>query len=99
MPTGSTTLNFGTAASKTLDVSAVVTGQTAILAGSKVEAYLMADTTADHSADEHIMAASMFRLTCGDIVAGTGFTVYAVGEDYLAKAGLTGQFTIQWVWS
>ena len=99
MPTGSTTLNFGTAASKTLDTSVAVTGQTGILAGSKVEAYMMGNTTADHSADEHVMAASMFRLTCGDVIAGTGFTIYAVCEDYLAKAGLTGQFTIQWVWS
>ena len=99
MPTGTATLNFGAAASKTLDTTVAVTGQTAIVSGSKVEAYLMGDTTADHSADEHIMAASMFRLACSDIVAGTGFTIYAVGEDYLAKAGLTGQFTIQWVWS
>ena len=99
MPTGQATLDFGTAGSKTLDMTVLVTGQAAILAGSKVEAYLMGDTTADHSADEHIMASTMLRVVCSDIIAGTGFTIYAVCDDAIAKAGLTGQFTIQWVWS
>ena len=99
MPVGTATLNFNGAASKTLDVSVVVTGQAAILAGSKVEAYLMDDTTADHAADEHIMAVSMMDLVCGAIVAGTGFTIYANVRDDISKAGLTGQFTVQWVWS
>ena len=99
MPTGTATLDFGTAASKTLDTSVVVTGQAAIASGSKVEAYLMGDTTSDHSADEHIMAVSMMGLVCGAIVAGTGFTIYANVRDDIAKAGLTGQFTVQWVWS
>ena len=97
--TGTATLNFGSASSKTLDTSVDVTGQAGILSGSKVEAFLMADTTSDHSADEHVMARTMFELVCGNIVAGTGFTIYAACADYVAKAGLTGQFTIQWVWS
>ena len=99
MPTGTATLNFGVASAKTLDISQVVTGQAAIVSGSKVEAYLMGDTTADHEADEHIMAVSMMDLVCGAIVAGTGFTIYANVRDDISKAGLTGQFTVQWVWS
>ena len=99
MPTGTATLNFLTASVKTLDTSVVVTGQAAIVSGSKVEAYLMGDTTADHSDDEHIMAVSMMGFVCGAIVAGTGFTIYANVRDDISKAGLTGQFTVQWVWT
>ena len=98
MPTGTATLNFGVASAKTLDTSVVVTGQAAIVSGSKVEAYLMADTTSDHAADEHIMSVSMMDLVCGAIVAATGFTIYANVRDDISKAGLTGQFTVQWVW-
>lgn len=96
---GTATLNFGTAASKTLHVKTVITGQTGIVAGSKVEAYLMGDATADHTDEEHIMAKSMMDLACGIIVPGVGFTIYANVRDELSKAGLTGQFIIQWKWS
>ena len=92
---GTSTVNFGTAVARTLDVSVVVTGQASILSGSVAEAFLMASTTSDHSADEHVMASSMLDLTCGDVVAGTGFTIYATARDEIARAGLVGQFTIQ----
>lgn len=91
---GQTTIDFGTAAARTVDASVVVTGQAAILSNSKVEAYLMGDTSADNSADEHIIGNSMLRLTCGSIVAGTGFTIFAI-----ADFDLVGQFTVQWVWA
>ena len=97
--TGTATLDFGAASAKTLDTSIAVTGQAAIISGSVAEAYLMGSTTADHSADEHIMSSSMMDLTCGSIIAGTGFTIYAQARDDISKAGLTGQFTVQWVWS
>ena len=51
-----------------------VTGQTGIVAGSLVEAWLRPETTADHTADEHMI--EQIRVSAGDIVAGTGFTVY-----------------------
>lgn len=95
MPTGTSTLTFGTAASRSIYATAVVTGQTGIVAGSKVEAYLMADITTSHSADEHIMASQMLDLVCGDVAAGVGFTVYGLARDL---AGLVGSFTINWVW-
>lgn len=95
MATGTATLDFGTAASRTIDTFVVVTGQAAILAGSQVEAYFMADTTTDHSADEHIMAIQAIDLICGDIVPGTGFTIYGIARE---PAGLVGQFTVHWVW-
>lgn len=96
MPTGTATLNFGTAASRTVDASVAVTGQAAIASGSQVEAFFQGATTADHSADEHIMAVDMIRLACGDIVAGTGFTVYGMFDH---QSGVSGQFTVQWVWA
>lgn len=91
---GTATMDFGTAAQRTVDASVVVTGQAGIVSGSKVEAYLMGNTSADNSPDEHIIARSMLALTCGDIVAATGFTIYGV-----ADFDLVGQFTVQWVWS
>ena len=96
MPTGAETLTFGTADSRDIYATAVVTGQAAIISGSKCEAYFMADTTADHSADEHILAATMMDLVCGDIVAGTGFTIHAWARE---KQGLVGSWTVQWVWT
>lgn len=96
MATGTGTLTFGTAASLDIYATAAVTGQAAILSGSKCEAYFMGDTTTDHSADEHILAASMMDLVCGDIVAGTGFTIHAWARE---KQGLVGSWTVQWVWT
>lgn len=93
---GTATLTFGTAASRDIYAEAVVTGQAGILSTSKVEAYFMDDTTADHSADEHILAGSMMDLVCGSVVAGTGFTVYALARE---KQGLVGGWTVRWIWA
>lgn len=93
---GTATLTFGTAASRDIYAESVVTGQAAILSTSKVEAYFMADTTSDHSADEHILAASMMDLVCGAVVAGTGFTIYAWARE---KQGLVGGWSVRWIWT
>ncbi len=90
MATGVTTINFGSAPGD-VNTSVVVTGQGSIGTGSQVEAYLMADDTPDHNADEHVLVP--IRLRCGAIVAGTGFTIYAF-SDWV----LTGQFNVHWVW-
>lgn len=95
MAVGTTTLDFGAASAKTRDTSVVVTGQTAILAGSKIEAWLMGSTTSDHSADEHIMAAQLLDITTSVAVAGVGFTIYGL----VVNGTMHGQFTVQWVWS
>ena len=92
MPTGSTTINFGGGVGSQ-SASAVVTGQAGIVSGSHVEAFLMAETSADHNAQEHMLAALLVGLTCGQVVAGTGFTIFARSE-----IALTGAFTIRWVW-
>lgn len=96
---GAATLTFGNAASRDIHAETVITGQATIGAASKVEAYLMGDSTADHSVDEHIMAATMADLVCHTVVAGTGFTITALVRDEISKAGLVGDFSVRWVWA
>lgn len=94
---GTATLNFGAAAAKTVDAFVVVTGQAAYLSASSLaEAFMQGDSTADHSADEHVMAQQMLDLLVSDLVDATGFTIYATVRE---GAGLTGQFTVHWVWN
>ena len=71
---GTTTIDFGAFPGGS-DATATVTGQAGILAGSVVQAWLVAQPTADHTADEHRV--ETISVTCGNIVAGTGFTIYA----------------------
>ena len=89
--TGTATLNFGSAPGTNV-VTTVVTGQTSIGLSSHVEAFMMGSSTATHNATEHLIAPITLR--CGDIVAGTGFTIYASTE-----LRLTGAFTVHWVWA
>ena len=78
--TGTTTINFG-AFPGASDASVAITGQTGILVGSIIEAWLVAQPTADHTADEHRV--ETISVTCGNIVAGTGFTIYAQNTSQL----------------
>lgn len=91
--TGTATLDFGTGNQLT---TVTVTGQTGILAGSKVEAYVMADTSADHNEDEHLLMQSItvFAVPVSQIVAGTSFVIQAFSDQLLY-----GRFTINWVGS
>lgn len=95
MATGSATIDFG-AVPGTNITSLVITGQAGILVGSLAEAFMMADSTvvgaAGHNAEEHKLVP--IKLTCGNIVAGTGFTIWAETE-----WRLTSTFQVRWVWS
>jgi len=86
---GTTTINFGAFPGGS-DASVAVTGQASILAGSLVEAWLFPAATADHSADEHVV--ETIKVVAGNVVAGTGFTIYAVNtstlNEPLSKAGV-----------
>lgn len=88
--TGSATLDF-TAAGKDM-ASVVITGQGAIAGTSKVEAWLRLVATADHSVDDLLV--DPIDVYAGDIVPGTGFTIYGVTRDFLRF----GTYTIDWVW-
>lgn len=88
--TGTATLDFGAGSAS---ASVAVTGQTAIGANSLCDAFMMAVSTADHSADEHRI--ENIRLRCGAVTAGVGFTIFA--EITLGQAW--GQYSVKWVWA
>lgn len=77
---GATVVDFG-AFPGASDTSVTITGQTGILAGSKVKAYIIATATADHTEDEHWL--ETIDVKAGSIVAGTGFTIYAKNTNQL----------------
>jgi hypothetical protein len=70
---GVATLDFG-AFPGASDASVAVTGITTILANSSVVAQISPAATADHTADEHW--AESLEVCAGNIVVGTGFTIY-----------------------
>lgn len=88
---GVTTVDFGAFPGKT-DATATVSGQASIVAGSSVRASIRPAVTADHSADEH--AVEEIDLMAGNIVAATGFTVYAKTRN----RRLYGQWSVAWNW-
>lgn len=73
--TGTATVNFGGFPGAS-DTSVLVTGQTGIVAGSLVEAWLVPVGTSDHSADEHLVDGP--KIMAGNIVPGVGFTIYGI---------------------
>ena len=91
---GTAIVDFG-AFPGSAEATVVVTGQGAISATSKAEAYVMGDdTTADHTAVDHRWLALFAALTCGTPTAGAGFTIYAKALDKLQ-----GTFQVRWVWA
>jgi hypothetical protein len=77
---GTVQLHFG-AFPGSSDAFVAVTGQAGIVAGSLVEAWLLPQQTADHTADEHLL--ETLRVMAGNIVAGVGFTVFGVNTSQL----------------
>lgn len=90
---GSIEIDFGSAPGSTY-AEAVVTGETAISLTSSAEAFMMAEASSDHVLGSQIAAAGLITLTCGEIVAGTGFTIYAVSDQKL-----NGKFKVRWIWA
>ena len=74
--------------------SVTITGQSGIVATSVVDAWLVAEATADHSADEHRIEA--LKVTAGNIVAGTGFTIWVRPLEPYRSYGL---FRVGWSWA
>lgn len=72
---GTATATFG-AFPGTTHTTVVITGQTGIEDTSAVTARFRAVPSADHTADEHVIAASLIDVICGNIVPGTGFTIH-----------------------
>lgn len=88
--------NFGVAlldfGSGQTDASLAVTGQTDIASDSTVIAQVMAKASDDHSIDEHVVEEITVR--AGNIVAGTGFTIYGRTNNF----PLRGQWSVAWTW-
>lgn len=99
---GGSTVTYGTAqidfdSTEGLNESFIdVTGQATILATSKVEAFIMADdNTPDHPAADHRYILGLgLSLTCGNLIAGTGFTIYA-----RCPHKLHGFWAVRWRWA
>jgi hypothetical protein len=91
--TGTVSLNFGAFPGKT-DATVAVTGQAGIGAGSLVEAWIFPAATTEHTADEHWV--ENIQVTAGNVVAGTGFTIYGRTLDI---SRLYGNFNVAWVWN
>jgi hypothetical protein len=77
---GVTTIDFGAFPGGS-DATVTVTGQTGIVSGSVVQAWLVAQSTVDHTADEHRV--ETISVTCGNIVANTSFDIYATNTSQL----------------
>jgi hypothetical protein len=91
---GTATCSFGSTWTNG-PVSVAITGQTAILSTSIVEAWLALVATSDHSEDEVKILAPELGVVAGDIVPGTGFTVYMT----CTQEPMYGAFTVNWRWS
>ena len=92
--TGTAIIDFG-AFPGSNEASVTITGQASIGAGSKVDAYFMADdTTQDHTANDHRYAAALIGLSGGGIVPGASFKIYAMSEH-----DMQGTFQVRWVWA
>ena len=73
---GTSEVDFGSGA---VMATVTVTGQTAILSGSLVQCWITPIATTDHSAQEHLV--EDIKVMASDIVAGTGFTIWAFSPD------------------
>lgn len=92
--TGTATIDFGAFPGKN-ETSVAVTGQAAISATSKAEAFVMGDdTSSNHTAADHKYLLVLASFTCGTPTAGTGFTIYG-----RSAHKLQGQFSLRFVWS
>lgn len=77
-----TTVDFGAFPGKS-DADVVITGQTGILAGSLVEAWIYPSATADHTVGEHIFETLGCR--AHSVVAGVGFTITVFNTNTLVE--------------
>ena len=85
---GNATVQFGAAPGSNLTSVNVTTS--GLVSGSTIWCFMQADTTADHTATEHILAD--IKLV-GQYVNSTTFTIWAISPDRL-----TGQFEVRWAW-
>jgi hypothetical protein len=90
---GTATLDFGATPANEATVS--ITGQTAISATSRAEAFIMSKSTATNGVDDHNFAAVSMRFICSEPTPSVGFSITA----YNLIGFCTGEFNIEWTWS
>ena len=89
---GTSTVSFGV--TETNEAQLVVTGQTGILAGSKVVASIGTTATSDYTANDHKYLGSIgVSVTTGNVIAGTGFTIFV-----RSYQKVKGDISINWVY-
>lgn len=93
MAIGSAVIDFG-AYPGSNEAGVTVTGQTEITALSHAEAWLMAEPSSNHTANDAAYAAALMALSCAIPTAGVGFTINARSTEKLQ-----GQFIVRWVWA
>lgn len=95
---GTALLDFGSFPGAS-DASVTVTGQTGIVSGSLVQAWVTPIATSDHNADEHRV--EPIDVKAGNIVAGTGFTIYGMARNFTGKEcpRVYGKWSVAWRWS
>lgn len=97
IPGASSSVNVGTAildfgSPDASDGSVDITGQAGIIAGSTVNAWINPIVSVDHSIDEHLL--QPLRIIAGNIVPGTGFTIYA----FVLDGTTYGKYNVSWFW-
>ena len=98
LPAGGPTVGTGQVdfgATPTTTAELVIVGQASITPTSSVHAWLVAQETVDHSADEHRVDGP--KISAGSIVNGVGFTVYADACDR-PGGDLYGAWSVAWSW-
>ena len=87
MAMGDTSVSFPTTGA--LYATADVTGQSGLSAASFMEAFKMAEASADNTVDAHVVAP--LRLTC-EYLSASSFRIHAVSD-----VPLRGAFNVRWV--
>lgn len=90
---GTTIIDFGNAPGSN-EASVTITGQTTISATSFAEAWIMSETSSNHTANDHRYGALFIAISCGAPTAGAGFTIYATSTEKMQ-----GAFSVRWVWA
>ena len=90
---GSATIDFG-AWPGSNEAQVQITGLSGITLTAAAEAWPMAEASGAHTAADAAYAARFYSLTCGDVVAAQGFTIYARSEHKLI-----GSFAVRYVWA
>ena len=90
--TGTVDIDFGSGLGSN-EAEVVITGQAGITSTSLLNVRFELVATTDHTVNDTQYVASLCGLTVGNIVNGTGFTIYG-----RSVHKLSGKFKVRWTW-